>query len=77
VQHQWQRQVGQVRDELRPGIGAGWSAAELAGVVDVVALLVVTILHGWAAEVGAGCAATAGIEGGMVSTASKAGTGEP
>jgi hypothetical protein len=73
VRHQWQRQAGKVT----AGISQGWSAAELAGVVAVAALLVVTVLHGWSAEASAGAAAAAGIDEGVASTASKALNGEP
>jgi len=69
VRHQWQRQVGKV-------MGAGLPAAELAGVAAVDVLLVVTVLHGWSGNAGAGAAAT-GIDEGAASTASDAPNGEP
>jgi hypothetical protein len=72
VRHQWQRQA----DETTVGIGVEWPAAELDSVLAVDALMVVTVVHGWTGDAGAGAAA-AGIDDGMVSTASKAGAGEP
>ena len=70
VRHQWQRQVGKV-------IGAGPPAAELAGVATVDALLVVTVLHGWLRDAGAGSTAASGIDEGVAGTASEAPNGEP
>jgi len=73
VRHQWQRQV----DEVTASPGMGWSAAGLAGAPAVDALWVVMVLHGWTGDAGADAAAAAGIDDGMVSTASEPGAGEP
>jgi hypothetical protein len=58
-------------------MSAGSPAAALAGVAIVDALLVVTVLHGWSCDAGAGAAAATGIDEGVVSTASEAPNGEP
>jgi hypothetical protein len=58
-------------------MGAGSSAAGVAGVVAVDALLVVTVLHGWSCDAGAAAAAATRIDEGVVSTASEAPNGEP
>jgi len=61
VWHQWQRQVGKVRGKVAAGEDA---------------LLEVMAMHGWAVDTSAGVA-VAGIGEGTLSTASKAGAGEP